>query len=227
MNRKSLIHISCCTLMLAASCTKLDEKELLFDQVTTDRFFKTDKEFLSAMGAAYTNLYGSFGSGAIKSVNEVTTDEIVVPTRGADWGDGGHWVRLKLHTYTPQDPTIRDTWNLLYAGVNTCNRLIATFEPVSTDQSKAYISELKALRAIYYYWLLDNFGNVPLSTDFKNTAPPANSTRRQIYDFVEKELTENMAALKKTGPRDESTYGRVNYYTAQASLAKQNLNTEE
>ena len=211
-------------LLAVGSCTNLDEKELLFDQVVTEQFFKTDKEFLSAMGAAYTNLYGF--RGGITNANEVTTDEIVVPTRGADWGDGGHWVRLKLHTYRPNDSEINGTWNLLYAGVNTCNRLIATFEPVGTPQSQGYIAELRVLRAIYYYWLLDNFGNIPLSTDFKDIVPPANSTRKQVYDFVEKEINENVGKLAKTGPKDQSTYGRVNYYTGQAALAKLYLNAE-
>ena len=224
MKPTSIIKFSFIGLLFASSCTKLDEKELLYDTVITENFFKTDKEFLSAMGAAYTNLYGYKGS--LNAVNEVTSDEVVVPTRGADWGDGGHWVRLKQHTYTPQDPEINNTWNMLYAGVNTCNRLIATFEPVGTDQSKAYISELKALRAIYYFWLLDTYGNVPLSTDFANTTPPTNSTRKQVYDFVEKELMENAPQLRKTGPKDESTYGRVNYYTAYAALAKLYLNAQ-
>lgn len=226
MRTISIKKISIAGLLLAAiSCTKLNEKDLLYDTVTPERFFQSDKEFLSAMGAAYTNLYG-YGSGAIKNINEVTTDELVVPTRGADWGDGGHWVRLKMHTYTPQDPEINGTWNFCYAGVNTCNRLLATFEPIGTDQSKAYISELKVLRAIYYYWLLDNYGNVPLSTDFKNTTPPTNSTRQQVYDFVQKEIIENAPQLRKTGPRDEATYGRVNYYTAYAALAKLYLNAQ-
>ncbi len=216
--------VSIVGLLMTASCTKLDENELLYDTVTSDKFFKTDKEFLSAMGAAYTNLYGF--KGALSNVNEVTSDEIVVPTRGADWGDGGHWIRLKLHTYKPADSEINGSWNLLYAGVNTCNRLLATFEPVGTAQSEAYISELKVLRAIYYYWLLDNFGNVPLSIDFKDIVPPANSTRKQVYDFIEKEITANVGKLRKTGPNDQSTYGRVNYYTGYAALAKLYLNAE-
>lgn len=212
------------SLVMLGACTNLDEKELLYDQVTTDQFFKTDKEFLSAMGAAYTNLYGF--RGGITNSNEVTSDEIVVPTRGADWGDGGHWVRLKLHTYKPNDPEINSTWNLLYRGVNTCNRLIATFEPVGTPESLAYIAELKVLRGIYYYWLLDNYGNVPISIDFKNIVPPANSTRKEVYDLVEKEITENVGKLAKTGPKDQLTYGRVNYYTGMAALAKLYLNAE-
>ncbi len=96
MKLTSKTIFSAMSLFMVASCTKLDETDVLYDQVTTDKFFQTDRKFLSAVGAAYTNLYGY--RGAFVNVNEVTSDEIVVPTRGADWGDGGHWVRLKLHT---------------------------------------------------------------------------------------------------------------------------------
>lgn len=212
--------------VVLASCTKLDEKELLYDTVTADEFYNNARELTSAIGAAYTPLYGLGGSGNIFGMNEVCTDEVVVPTRGADWGDGGHWVRLQTHTYTPQDPTPNSSWNLLFNGVNACNRLLTIFQPLGTDESRAFVAELKALRAIYYYWLLDMFGNVPISTDFTATAPPANSTRAQVYAFVEKELKENLPLLKKTGPRDEATYGRVNYYTAYATLAKLYLNAQ-
>ncbi|MDJ1480674.1 MULTISPECIES: RagB/SusD family nutrient uptake outer membrane protein [Xanthocytophaga] len=213
-------------LILAGGCTNLDETDVLYDTVISDNFYKTDREFLSAVGAAYSNLFGWGGNNHMIPLNEVTTDEMVVPTRGADWGDGGHWVRLQTHTYTSQDPTPTNGWTFLYSGVNTCNRLLATFEPLGTDQAKAYIAELKVLRAIYYYWLLDLYGNVPLSIDFSSTEPPANSTRQQVYDFVEKELLENVPLLQKTGPTDESTYGRVNYYTGYTALAKLYLNAK-
>lgn len=214
-------------LLLMGACTDLDEEDLLYDTVTTQTFYKNDQELLSAIGGAYSNLYGSFGNADnIWPMYEVTSDEIVVPTRGADWGDGGHWVRLKRHTYTPQDPRITSTWTFLYRGVNTCNRVLATLEPLGTDVAKAYVAELKALRAIYYYWLLDLYGNVPLSVDATATEAPGNSTRQEVYNFVEKELIENMALLQKTGPSDEATYGRVNYYTAQTVLAKLYLNAQ-
>lgn len=223
----SLRNFCCLALLMAASCTRLDEKELLYDRVTSDNFGQNDAEVVSIIAAAYTNLYGSFGSdGNIMCLQEVPSDEVVVPTRGPDWGDGGHWVRLKLHTYQANDSKINNTWDFLFKGVNTCNRVLSILEPLGTPSSKKFVSELRALRAIYYYWLLDLYGNVPISTDFKNTKPPANNTRKEVYDFVEKELLAVMADLQKTGPNDNSTYGRVNYYTAQAALAKLYLNAE-
>ena len=207
------------------SCTKLDEKPYLFDRVTGADFGQTDLEIQSAVGAAYSNLSGVGGNNHYIPLNEVTTDEAVVPTRGPDWGDGGHWVRLKQHKYVPTDPTPGNGWNFCYSGVSTCNRLIYNLTAINTPSALAYIPELKALRAIYYYWLLDWYGNVPLSIDFADTKPPTNATRLEVYNFVESELTTNAPLLKKpTSIPSVATYGRVDYYTAQACLAKLYLN---
>jgi len=225
-NFKFIPAVIAATLVMG-SCTDLDETDILYDQVTVDQFYKTDLEYLSAVGAAYTNLYGSFGNADnIMPLQEVVTDEIVVPTRGPDWGDGGHWVRLQTHKYNSQDPRPATTWDKLYSGVNNCNRVIAALEPVGTETSAAYINELRALRAVYYLWLLDLFGNVPLSVDFADVNPPANNTRQEVYDFVEAELIATAPGLPQTGPTDEVTYGRVNYYTIQTALAKLYLNAE-
>ena len=185
----SLTKYSLIGLLIITSCTKLDEKELVFDTATSSNFGQTDAEIVSLLAAAYTNLYGSFGSdGSIMRLEEVPTDEIVVPQRGPDWGDGGHWIRLKLHTTKPNDGGPENTWAFFFKGVNTCNRVLTLLEPLGTPSSSKFISEIKALRAIYYYWLLDLFGNVPISTDFTKTDPPPNNTRKEVYDFVETEL---------------------------------------
>lgn len=208
------------------ACTDLDETELLFDEVTTEEFYQSEEEILSAVGDAYTLLFDFYQNNNMMPLNEVTSDEIVVPTRGADWGDGGHWVRLHRHTWNTQDSRITQGWEYFFNGVNTCNRLLAILEPLGTEESEAFVSELKCLRAIYYYWLMDLYGNVPISTDFASTDPPPNDSRIDVYNFIETELTENAPMLAKTGPSEESTYGRVNYYTAQAALVKLYLNAE-
>ncbi len=214
-------------LFMGLSCTKLDEGQYLYDKVTGDQFGKTDLELSSAVGAAYSNLAGIGGSNHLLPLGEVTSDEQVVPTRGPDWGDGGHWVRLKQHKYTGLDAMPVNGWGFCYSGVSTCNRLIATLTALNTPAATQYIAELKVLRALYYYWLLDWFGNVPLSIDFANTTPPSNATRKAVYDFVESELTTNAPLVKKpTSIPDVATYGRVNYYVAQACLAKLYLNAE-
>lgn len=211
---------------LFASCTKLDEKELLYDTVIGENFLKTDAELASAVAAAYAPLYGFGGNNHQIPLNEVTTDEVVVPTRGADWGDGGHWVRLQQHTYKKDDPSPNSGWNFCYNGISNCNKLVAILATSTSSSAPAYVAELKALRAIYYYWLLDWFGRVPIVTDFSNTTPPANNTRAEVYAFVEQELTASLATLPDGGPQDGPLYGRVTKYVAQAALAKLYLNAQ-
>src|ERR1044072_5291206 len=196
MKNTSIIRYLLGGCLLAAACTNLDEKDLLYGNVTSDDFYRTPQEIASAVGAAYVNLYNFGGNNHMIPLNEVTTDEVVVPQRGADWFDGGHWVRLQKHTYLPHDPTPNNSWNTLYAGIATCNRVMAQLENASdTSLANRYISELKALRAIYYYWLLDMFGNVPLSVDFSITEPLPNSKRQDVYSFVESELLANAPLL--------------------------------
>ncbi|MHA4806892.1 RagB/SusD family nutrient uptake outer membrane protein [Flavitalea flava] len=213
-------------MLLSFSCTKLNEKSLLYDQVTTDNFYKTDAELAAAVGGAYAPIYQY--SNYYFILNECTSDEMVVPQRGTSWEDGGKWVRFADHTYSivsnPTDGEINDAWTWAFGGVATCNKTLLALSQSSAPAAGSYISELKVLRAVYYYWLMDLYGNVPIVTDFTNTQPPANATRQSVYNFIEKELLDNAGQLPKSGPGDGPLYGRVNYYTAWAVLAKLYLN---
>mgnify|MGYP007006687441 FL=1 len=98
MKKIFYLKVSILAVLLCSSCTNLDEEDLLYDRVINDNFYQTEIENLSAIGAAYANLYGNFGNtSAFMASQEIPSDEIVVPTRGAHWGDGGHHVRLKRH----------------------------------------------------------------------------------------------------------------------------------
>jgi len=119
---------------------------------------------------------------------------------------------------------VNDCWNFLYSGVNACNRLQAIFQEKGTPETLQFIPELKVLRAIYYLMLLDTYGNVPISTDFSATTPPAASPRSEVYAFVEKELLDNVNDLVVSGPTDDNSYGRVTRYVAYAALAKLYIN---
>jgi len=210
------------------SCTNLDEQ--LFDTVTSENFLRTEEEFIAALGAAYTGLYALGNHGGYFSVQEVSSDEVCIPQRGGDWGDGGQWINAHRHEFKPTDPNVNNAWNFLYSGVNTCNRLIAQFTALkdagNVDAALAdkFIAELRTLRAMYYFWLMDTFGNVPLVTrfDVPEGFQPATEQRSKIYDFVVTELNEAVPLLDKKN--DGTTYGRMNYYAGKALQAKVYLN---
>ena len=206
------------------ACTNLDED--LYDTIGEDNFFKTEEEFAAALGAAYAGLRDfAFQDTRFWNANEHSTDECIAPTRGADWGDGGRWIRLHQHTWGPDDADFNDAWNFLYRGVNTCNRLIYQFENFEGEIANrdAIFAELKVLRAFYYYWLMDMFGNVPLVTrfDVEEGFLPTQSTRVDVFNFVESEIKGNMDKL--SDEKSTLTYGRMTQWVARAILARMYL----
>lgn len=208
--------------VLTFSCTDLDEE--LYSDVTADNFFNTDDEFIAALGAAYSSFGGLGNSGNMWSINELVSDEMVVTTKGGDWYDGGVLIQLHQHEYTPDNGFMNNAWTQMYGGVNTCNRLIYTFEQLGTPEAEAFIAELRGVRALWYYWLLDAFGNVPIVTDFTDTEPPATSSRQDVYNFVESELNDIIDLLPTS--KDASTYGRMTKWAALAIRCKLYLNSE-
>ena len=216
------LMLAFCMIAFMPACTDLEEE--LFSEVTADNFFQTEEELISALGAAYTSLYG-YANGGYGSTQEVSSDELTVPTRGPDWGDGGHWVRLHQQLWTAEDPEPNGAYGFIFGGIGTCNRLIFQFEELGNPLTDPFIGELKALRAIYYLWALDHFGNVPIVTSFADADPnPSTNSRAEVYQFVESELKENLS--KVSASVDGTTYGRVNQMVVQAALAKLYLNSE-
>ena len=220
-NIKIILLLLAFVVFIPQSCTDLDE--VIYSDLDGEKFFDNPENIAAAFGVAYTNLYWMMGHkyGVGKDCG---TDLLCVPQRGGDWLDGGEWHRYHRLTMTPSESYVEFWWNLLYKGINTCNRLILGFEQLDIPESKAAISELRAFRAFYFWYLLDMYGNVPLTTDFDvpEDYAPANNSREEVYDFIEKELTEVLPDL--TREAGFSTYSRVNYYVAQTLLAKLYLN---
>jgi starch-binding outer membrane protein, SusD/RagB family len=210
------------------SCTNLDEN--LYSQIETENFFRNEEEVKAAVGAAYTRLYGLMNHGSYFSSQEVNSNEILIAQRGNDWYDGGQWLNTHLHTQNGKEDCYNNSWNYLYGGVNTCNRLILQVGQAQAkgnlDQATAdaYVAELRGLRALFYYWLLDSFGNVPLVDrfDVPEDFKPATSTRAQVYAFVESELNAISPLLPKQA--GGAFYGRFTYFAAQGLLSKLFLN---
>ena len=207
-------------LLSDVSCTNLDEE--VFDRITAENFLKSEAELTLMLGEAYASLHAF--QGDTYSMMELSSDELVLPTRQQLWYDGGHWIRMHQHNYTPDDPLVASAWDFCYKGIDKCNRIIFQFKKLNTPDIDVLIAEAKALRALFYYWLLDLYGNVPLLDRFDVSAgfQPITKKRREVYEFVESELIENLEKL--TRAVDKTTYGRINYYTAHVLLAKLYVN---
>ena len=218
-----------CTVLSVFSCTNLDEE--LFDRVEDENFGKTPTEIEALVGGAYSSLRGF--SDAISNafpaseyvffLNEVVSDEATLPTRGTDWYDGGQYQDAQRHQWTPENGMILSSWRYCYTGIAKINAIIYQIDKsgLSEEDKKPIFAELKSVRAYYYYILLDMFGNVPIVTDFEDLGLPSNSSRAEVYNFVENELLEALPYLPST-----IAYSKFTKNVAYSLLARLYLNSE-
>lgn len=234
MKTKYILSALLCGALAMSSCTNLDEE--LFDQVSMDDYGKTEAEVQTIVGGAYSTLrgYGAStdeGNGVncyptceyVFFLNECASDEACIPTRGSDWDDGGRYRELQYHKWTPINQCVLAGWRYAFTGVSKVNAIIYQVEQssLSAEGKNKVEAELRGLRAYYYWLLLDQFGNVPIVTDFTVKELPANSSRKEVYNFVEQELTEILPYLP-TGVQ----YGRMTQNVAYTLLARLYLNAE-
>lgn len=217
-------------LMMFGACTDLSEN--LYDKIDANEYGQTDSEIASIMGRAYASLRGGSFDGAngyafseyVYFISAISSDEAVLPARngGADWYDGGRYVQLKRHEWDNQNVAITGAWRYCYNGISTVNAIISQIEGSSLkdEQKNKMFAELRAIRAYYYYRLIDWFGNVPLITDYKDLTLPTNSTRAEIFDFTEKELLAIIDQLPESG------YGKMTKNAGYCLLARLYLNAE-
>lgn len=215
--------------LFTLSCTNLDED--LYDRVPDDEFGKTPTEIEALVGGAYSSLRGF--SDAISNsyptceyvffLNEVASDEATIPTRGTDWFDLGRYQDVQRHQWNSENAMILSAWRYCYAGIAKVNSIIYQVDKSGlTDEAKQPIyAELKSIRAYYYLQLLDMFGNVPIVTNFEDVGLPSNSTRKEVYDFVESEFTTSLPYLKSG-----VVYSKFTKNVVYGLLARLYLNSE-
>jgi len=223
---KNLKIIGSAALMLtlvALNACNLDSK--VYDRASAEDFPKNEAEFLATVGGAYSSLGGYIGSPF--ELFGPSADEIVVPTRGPDWDDQGSWRSIQQHTWTADRPgQLNGVWDFGYGGVTNANLAVARLKGTTlvVPGKDLILAEVRVLRAFYYYVLCDAFGNVPLITEDTPAGNPAQSTRAQVFAFIESELKAALPLLRTENTSE--TYGRMTKGIANGLLAKLYLNSQ-
>ena len=221
--RRALLLVPA-TLLAALSCTDLTETPR--SALTPANAFRTRDDIMAGLTSVYASLRGAPENGYF-NLNEITSNEIIVPTRGQDWYDNGKWLEMYRQTWTPNSASALDdingTWNDLFGGISRANLVLNAIESAQTPGQDTVVAELRTLRAFYYYLAMDLFGGVPIVEDTK-VEPRARNTREEVFRFVETEL--NAARATLPAKWDAANYGRMTKGAADAILANLYLNAQ-
>ena len=219
--RKQLIYLFGLTLVFTA-CTDLEIEE-------TDSILEPTESFsglvdpTSSLNALYQSTYGMMGDQANWfALNEVTTDETLVPTRGTDWSDNGIWRQLHNHTWKVDHAFLITVWNQLHINQFRATEII---DPLS-NASASEVAAAKFLRAFNMYFALDFWGVVPFKeATTPNSVLPTTLNSQDAYNFIIQDLNDAIAGLSSSSP-GAADINRATKEAAHYLKAKVILNAE-
>lgn len=249
MNRNTRRGLIAVTFLIlgAAGCT--DTKELPTSTITDTNYFNDPGSYRAFLAKVYAGLatsgqQGPSGNPDISGIDEgfsqylrlyweaeeLPTDEAVIA-----WGDPG-LPELNTQLWASNNPFPVSMYYRVAFQVSLANEFLRqttdaklaerNVSPALKAQIQTFRAEARFLRALSYWHGIDLFGNIPLVTeaDQLGAAPPKQSTRQAIYDFVVSEL--NAIPVDLPAANGQGTYGRATKEAASALLAHVYLNAE-
>lgn len=232
MKKLNIYFLLSSMVVFFAACTDLEEN--LTGDITTDISIPgistgSGGGGSDVLGGAFAELRnsGTANHGGYYSVQELTSDEMVITAKGGDWFDGGILIELHRHTYSPTHAFVNGTWSGSYNAINTCNELLAGG---ALDDNQT--AQMRVLRAYFYMRLCDLYGRVKIITSPGSDAPQ--SSRDDVFAFVESELLAAIGVSAITSDMDPTTSAlgtdvnpyRINVYGALGIISKLYLNAE-
>ncbi|MFN9112060.1 MAG: RagB/SusD family nutrient uptake outer membrane protein, partial [Bacteroidota bacterium] len=139
------------------------------------------------------------------------------------WGDNGLDQLTTTSDWDPNNKFFRYLYNRVYYTVPQCNLLINQVNQYDISNKEQVKSELRFLRSLAYFYLIDCFGKGVLlrETDPVSSSPKPESSRIELFNFVESELLDIEGKLP-----NRISYGRANKNVVRMLLAKLYLNAE-
>lgn len=151
------------------------------------------------------------------NANELVTDEAI-----CGWGDPGI-PQFNYNTWDASHPMLQGFYYRLYAGISYCNHYLDACAGIDATRE----AEVRFLRALYYYFLMDCYGNVPFTTAV-SAETPAQIQRADLFAWIESEVKDCMTKMQQPVARTSATegYGRADQDAANLLLARMYLNAE-
>ena len=210
-----------------------DDPQHYMQQVIADVYFQ-----YATYGVNGNNTLQSMDGGmstfqrALFILEEIPTDE-------ANWLPTGDAVdpNFQYGIVPTNNTAVMGTYSRLMTNVSICNQFIQTDFGCKTAEDQAMFDEFcrqaRIMRDATYFYLIDNFGNVPWadeSVTMGSVAPQLSTNyaegRRLVFDRVTEDLEEIVAWYKENDPNNRPPYGYAGLDLAEAMLVKFYLNAE-
>jgi len=214
------------SILIMSSC-KNDVMELLNpNEITTQTFWKTESDALSALAACYSQL----------TVPEMWGDRgiLIYNGRGDDFfirNDMQQVYQASAFTNIPDNKEIAGLFSAAYRLIFMANQILDNISQIpnlSDEKIKAISGEAKFLRGLSYFTLVNNFGDVPLHLSVPKTKEDyflKQSTQVEVWNQIKKDFKDASESLPIV--YDAANVGRATKGAALAFLGKAYVYTKD
>lgn len=237
MKKYKLLIIILAVVGISSVFKSCEVEPTYYSQSTPELFFDTQEKVYQRMGRAFTHWAWCMADNQAHSnfimLQEFTTDEMLVPSRYNDWYDGGRYLRMYHHDFTPTTPGIYDAWRAFSMGVaqawsakDDIDQYV-DFDALGFPEGsrEAVLMQLQTLSAFFYWFGLDMFGGVPLYTSTQGDIKPR-ATDVETFEFIDSLLTEAIPQLPKKTVLGAQETGAINQAAAALLKARLYFNAE-
>lgn len=215
-------------LLLLSSCKKFLEKNPL-DAISSASFWNTDNDAQLALTGCYATLYAS--SNALPPLGWARPYFDCLADNGfSQWGCY-NWCITTISTGDLNPSTgglSPDLYRYYYKGIATFNYFLGNIDKIKSidaDKKNMYIAEVKFLRALFYFDLVNFWGDVILYKESPATpeeAKKAQSPQEEVLAFVKEDLDFAIANLPNSSFSGHAVKGSAMGLKTRVLLYEQN-----
>lgn len=215
---KNRIYLFLLTLVafVGQSCENYLEEELISD-VSSGTYYTTPQGFEDAVKATYFWMKPFFSVERGFTMTVFGTDTY---TNGAD----GSWKMYNFYNgdLNPSNGYARDTWRDFYRGINQANATInrgAKIDAISDEAKNQRIAEVRFLRALYYFVLVQTYGDIHLTLE-ETEGVELEANRTPASEIYSQAIIPDLEFAISILPDVQDEYGRATKPAAEFLLAK-------
>lgn len=196
---------------LSSSCSKLLNEDMRSG--IPDNYLNTPEGFNAGVNSAYSYLRNWYGNQMGAQLTVYGTDTYMC-------GSGDLALDAYNFNLTPGRGFISAPWNDLNLAVNACNAVItrAPLVPLADGPKNMRVGEVRYLRAMYWFLLMQTWG--PVNLALTETTTVTTSAHRTPIDSIYNAIIDDLHFAVASLPVTVTEYGRVTKPAAEHFLAK-------
>jgi len=212
-------------LLGSSSCTKSFLEQSNPNAVPVDNGYQTETDITTGVYGVYQALRTGdcIGEGA-----QLWTDDRADDVNTTDnQSNNGEPFQFTAFSLVPGNSYLYTHWKALYQPISRVNLILSAIDKISfasNDTKTQYVAEMKFIRALMYFHLVREFGDVPVVTDRLTTAQQVTALtvrekRETVYAQIVADLKDavasNLPAVQPTANK-----GRVSLQAANGLLGQ-------